>query len=176
MCSQDRVHSKHMNYCDTTAVDSTSPLNLGEEKSALKEDMHIFALLNMTPHCRQGSSYVKGFDDPSYPPEDEVSGNDEKELVHLAMRIELLALRRSNATVGAGDRKSKAELLYQRGRAVFAEKGQWRAAEVQLVRPNFTAACIGRCFANWTEEWVASPRALPQCGQHWQTGRPAAEG
>ncbi len=52
----------------------------------------------MTPHCRQGSSYVKGFDDPSYPPEDEVSGNDEKELVHLAMRIELLALRRSNAT------------------------------------------------------------------------------
>ncbi len=110
-----------------------SPLEPEEENAALKEDTRIFALLNITLHRQHSGCVVSRSAVPEF------AGNEEEELVQLALRIEHLALRRNHSSVIAGGLQEhgcngslKAELLYQRGRALFAEKGQWRAAEVRL--------------------------------------------
>jgi hypothetical protein len=128
-----------------------------EEENALQEDARILALLNLTLRCCQEA--VTGSAGPESDSAYQVDYDEEEELVQLALRIESVALRCGHSSVGgAGDPdmrrtkgRSKAELLYQRGRALFSDKGQWRAAEVCRSR---TVLRLGLDRASWkTVSW-----------------------
>jgi hypothetical protein len=126
-------------------VVNSLPLDQEEENAALQEDARILALLNLT--LRGCQHTVTGPARSESESANQIDCNEEEELVQLALRIERLALRRSHSAGGLDGQgvhgHSKAELLYQRGRALFSDKGQWRAAEVCLSRPVLLLGCSG---------------------------------